>query len=318
MTTCGTGVVATTLFEELTAGESFELPAIDLDGTEFTIPIADLSSLIPVTNAALTSSDGSGTFDILVNSIRGILDKEYRSNRINGAEYVRSLIELIVAALNNSVTFALQRDQSVIQAETAKVQLAAARIAATEAKVRLATALIEARNQAIALAKGKVELALADAQYCTAKYTLETMLPEQLALQVVQKETAQYQLTEILPKQAVLTEAQTATTNADTFNKLEQNQLIKEQVEAARAATLDTRRDGSPVAGSTGVEKALHTQQKISFELSSKLNAAKMFADAYTVAKTADNATLPPAAFANPSLQGILESIISSHGLGTP
>lgn len=318
MTTCGTSAVATDLFEDLTTGESFELPVVDLDGSEFNIPVADLSSLVPLTNSALTASNGSGTFDILVNSIRGILDKEYKANRINGAEYVRSLVELITAALNNSVTFALQRDQSLIQAETAKVQLAAARIAATEAKVRLATALIEAKNQAIVLAKGKVELALADVQYCTAKYNLDTMLPEQLAMQIAQKETAQYQLSEIMPKQAALADAQTATTNADTFNKLEQNALIKEQVEAARAATLDTRRDGSPVVGSMGVEKALHTQQKESFVLSSKLNAAKMFADAYIVAKTADSATTPPPAFDNTSLQTILESIIASHSLGNP
>lgn len=315
MTTCGTSAVATDLFEELTTGESFELPVVDLDGSEFNIPVADLSSLVPLTNSALTAPNGSGTFDILVNSIRGILDKEYKANRINGAEYVRSLVELITAALNNSVTFALQRDQSLIQAETAKVQLAAARIAATEAKVRLATALIEAKNQAIVLAKGKIELALADVQYCTAKYNLETMLPEQFALQVTQKETAQYQLSEIMPKQAALADAQTATTNADTFNKLEQNALIKEQVEAARAATLDTRRDGSTVVGSIGVEKALHNQQRESFILSGKLNAAKLFADAYAVNRTTDNELPPPPAFGESTLQSVLSSIISSHGL---
>lgn len=132
------------------------------------------------------------------------------------------------------------------------------------------------------------------------------------------KETAQYQLNEILPKQALLTDSQVASTNADTFNKLEQNQLIKEQVETARAATLDTRRDGNPIAGSVSVEKSLQLQQKLSFELSSKLNAAKMFVDAWTVSKTVDNAIEPPTSFANPSLESILQTIKTAHNLGSP
>lgn len=316
--TCNTSSTATLLFDELTAGESITLPDIDLSSPDFDIPNSSLSTIHPISDTSLTNlSSKNGTFDLVVSSIKSLLEAEYKSNRISGAEYSKAFIALIEAALNNSVNFLLQRDTATLQAERAKVELAASRIAAFEAKVRLATATLLAKNQAVELAINKIKLALIDAEYCTAKYNLENMLPETLALQVAQKETAQYQLNEILPKQALLTDSQVASTNADTFNKLEQNQLIKEQVETARAATLDTRRDGNPIAGSVSVEKSLQLQQKLSFELSSKLNAAKMFADAWTVSKTVDNAIEPPTAFANPSLESILQTIKTAHNLGS-
>ena len=291
---CDSSGTSNLLYTALLNGETFELPDFDINDTDFDLPVSDLSSLVPITNSSLTSPQGGGTFDVIVGSIKSLLEIEYRANRLNGAEYTRAFIALIEAALSNSVSYLLQRDAAFIQAEKAKVELAMSRIQATEGKVRLAIAKLQAKNQAIELATGKIKLALADVEYCTAKFNLENMLP----------------------KQVTLAESQIANTNSDTFNKLEQNQLIKEQVEAARGATLNTRRDGTTIVGTIGVEKALQVQQTKSFDLSSKLSGAKLFTDAWTVSKTADIGTPLPLAFNVDSLEVILGNIKTTHEIG--
>ena len=264
---CDSSGTSNLLYTALLNGETFELPDFDINDTDFDLPVSDLSSLVPITNSSLTSPQGGGTFDVIVGSIKSLLEIEYRANRLNAA---------------------------FIQAEKAKVELAMSRIQATEGKVRLAIAKLQAKNQAIELATGKIKLALADVEYCTAKFNLENMLP----------------------KQVTLAESQIANTNSDTFNKLEQNQLIKEQVEAARGATLNTRRDGTTIVGTIGVEKALQVQQTKSFDLSSKLSGAKLFTDAWTVSKTADIGTPLPLAFNVDSLEVILGNIKTTHEIG--
>lgn len=86
-------------------------------------------------------------------------------------------------------------------------------------------------------------------------------------------ETKEYQLNNILPVQL---------------------DLVKEQREAERAKTLDTRTDLSAVTGSIGKQKDLYTQQIDSFVKDAKYKVAKMYLDNWITQKTLDENITPP------------------------
>jgi hypothetical protein len=94
-----------------------------------------------------------------------------------------------------------------------------------------------------------------------------------------------------------------------------QKQLAQEQLEAARAQTLDTRSDGTPVTGSVGAQKDLYRQQITSYKRDAEIKAAKVFTDAWTVQKTVDEGLDPPVQFSNANLDVILNKIRTENDL---
>lgn len=89
----------------------------------------------------------------------------------------------------------------------------------------------------------------------------------------------------------------------------QQINLVLEQIEVQRAQTLDTRTDGSPVAGSVGKQKDLYTQQITSYKRDAEVKAAKIFSDAWITQKTIDEGLLAPTGFTNASLDTILTAL---------
>lgn len=136
------------------------------------------------------------------------------------------------------------------------------------------------------------------------RYQVETLLPAQLAQITtetarasVEKDKATYELTYILP---------------------EQKKIVSEQAEAQRAQTLNTRFDGTTVAGVLGQQKALYTQQITSYQRDAEVKAAKLFTDAWTVQKTIDEGLLAPTNFQNATVDTVLNAIKANNGLATP
>lgn len=134
--------------------------------------------------------------------------------------------------------------------------------------------------------------------------------------------TAMYQLAaakaqaEILEGQYVLTQMQIANEYAKYEVTYVQKDLITEQVETARASTLDTRTDGvTPVSGMVGKQKDLYTQQIISYEQDARYKGAKIFTDAWIAQKTIDEGLTAPVAFTNATIQTVVESIRTDLGL---
>lgn len=122
----------------------------------------------------------------------------------------------------------------------------------------------------------------------------KSMVDKQVIGQEKSNDTATYNLSNILPQQLLLT---------------------KEQTEAARAQTLDTRVDGASVAGSVGKQKDLYSQQIISYKRSSEINAAQMFKDAWIAHKTIDEGIDTPAAFNATSVSEVLMGIKTNNEL---
>lgn len=71
--------------------------------------------------------------------------------------------------------------------------------------------------------------------------------------------------------------------------------LVKEQREAERSKTLNTRTDGATVVGSVGKQKDLYDQQIDSFIKDARFKTAKMYLDNWITQKTLDENITPPA-----------------------
>lgn len=280
---CGADTEAQLLFTALTADANFVLPDIDLSGPEYQIP-TDGPIALPIeriTNADLTTGDvdGPGTFDVIMRGFKAHLIQEYKGNRITGADYVKAYIALTEAAMSNATQFLLGKDQQYWQAVLAQQQALAAQVAVVISRVQLATTKADYE-------KSKVDAAASAAGYALTKLKLST-----------ESETycqAKFTLEFMLPQQLL---------------------LLKEQTDAQRAQTLDTRADGGAIAGTLGKQKELYSQQITSYQRDAEIKAAKIFTDAWITQKTIDEGLLAPPNFQNASVDIVLGHIKANNNL---
>lgn len=278
------GTSANSLLPELTSGKDFSFPNIDLNDPDFELPSNTgnpiFDNITKLTNADLTTGvDGTGTFDVMMSSVRAHLLDEYEKDRITGAEYVKAYIELTAASMQSGVSFLLQRDNTFWQAalaqanaQRAQVEVITAKVALQISRAQLAAAKFQALTSEVQYALGKAELAKAGVEFDTVKYQLDNILP-------IQKDNA------------------------------------VEQANVARAQTSETRFDGTSVLGSVGKQKELYAQQITSYRRDGEVKAAKLYVDAWTVMKTIDEGLDPPTSFTNANLQKVLTHIQSNNDL---
>jgi hypothetical protein len=94
-----------------------------------------------------------------------------------------------------------------------------------------------------------------------------------------------------------------------------QTNLVEEQENVQRAQTLETRKDGSSVAGVLKKQKDLITQQISSFLRDAEIKAAKMFADSWSVQKTIDEGLTAPSSFTNAVIDEVMLSVKTNNAL---
>lgn len=296
---CSAEVEANRLLEELTKGDDFTLPDIDMSGPEWDIPGGDASpifgAITKITNESLTTREvgGSGTFDALMESAHNHLKAEFKANRITGGEYTKAYIAMMESCMSNAVQFLLGRDQAYWAAALAQIQAVTARVTLVTSKAQYVLAKIQALSAKSEYALTKMKIATESETYCVAQYNLSTMLPQQL--QMLKNQTTQ------VAEQTKLT--------------TEQINMTKEQTEAQRAQTLDTRTDGAVVKGSVGKQKELYSQQITSYQRDAEVKASKLFTDAWITQKTIDEGLNPPNGFTNASIDTILTKLKSNNGL---
>lgn len=280
---CGADTEANALFLALTADADFVLPDIDLSGPEYQIPADGPIALpiTPITNEMLTNGDvdGPGTFDVIMRGFKAHLLQEFKGNRITGADYVKAYIALTEAAMQNATSFLLGKDQQYWQAVLAQQQALAAQVAVVISRVQLATTKAEYE-------KAKVEAAASAAGYALTKLKLAT--------ESITYCQANFTLDFMLPQQLL---------------------LLKEQTDAQRAQTLDTRADGAPITGTLGKQKDLYTQQITSYQRDSEIKAARIFTDAWITQKTIDEGLVAPPNFQNASVDIVLGHIKANNNL---
>lgn len=275
---CSAEVEANRLLEELTKGDDFTLPDIDMSGPEWDIPGGDGSpifgAITKITNESLTTREvgGSGTFDALMESAHNHLKAEFKANRITGGEYTKAYIAMMESCMSNAVQFLLGRDQAYWAAALAQIQAVTARVTLATTKAQFVLAKIQALSAKSEYALTKMKIATESETYCAALFNADQMLPQQL-------------------------------------------KLLTEQTEAQRAQTLDTRTDGAVVKGSVGKQKELYSQQITSYQRDAEVKASKLFTDAWITQKTIDEGLNPPNGFTNASIDTILTKLKSNNGL---
>lgn len=275
---CSAEVEANRLLEELTKGDDFTLPDIDMTGPEWDIPGGDDSPIFgaidKISNESLTTREvgGSGTFDALMESAHNHLKAEFKANRITGGEYTKAYIAMMESCMSNAVQFLLGRDQAYWAAAMAQIQAVTARVQLATSKAQFVLTKIQALSAKSEYALTKMKIATESETYCAALFNASQMLPQQL-------------------------------------------KLLTEQTEAQRAQTLDTRTDGAAVKGSVGKQKELYSQQITSYQRDAEVKASKLFTDAWITQKTIDEGLNPPNGFTNASIDTILTKLKSNNGL---
>jgi hypothetical protein len=218
---CNADTLAGNLFNNLTVGTDFTLPAVDLSGAEFQAP-ASLNNPLYETFNRLTESDltsrtvgGTGLFDGLMETVSAHLKGEFDKGRITGSEYSAAYIALTQTAMGNAVQYLLNREQSYWQAQVAQKQAQGAEIELVTQRVNLEIAkanLAGTRKQADLIAAqyalAKLQLSTEDARYCQIQAQTE-----QLTAQTAQ---VTYTTTNLLPAQLGQTTAQTAQITKET------------------------------------------------------------------------------------------------------
>lgn len=275
---CSAEVEANRLLEELTKGDDFTLPDVDMTGPEWDIPGGDDSPIFgaidKISNESLTTREvgGSGTFDALMESAHNHLKAEFKANRITGGEYTKAYIAMMESCMSNAVQFLLGRDQAYWAAAMAQIQAVTARVQLATSKAQFVLAKIQSLSAKSEYALTKMKIATESETYCAALFNANQMLPQQL-------------------------------------------KLLTEQTEAQRAQTLDTRSDGAVVMGSVGKQKELYSQQITSYQRDAEVKASKLFTDAWITQKTIDEGLNPPNGFTNASIDTILTKLKSNNGL---
>ena len=281
---CGADGIANSLLTSLLAGKIFDLPEVDLGDPMYNI--GDIEILTPptqMTNESLTTGaiNGGGTFDKVMASIHAHLKGEYEQNRISGDQYTKAYIATTEAALSGSVQFLLGR-------ETAYWQAVGAQLQAQVVKTQLITTRVQ-----LEIAKAELQGKRYEALNQEAGYALIKM---KLATEDMTYCLAKFNFEQMAPVQ---------------------KQSALEQMEAARAQTMDTRSNGlTIVTGVMGKQKDLYTQQITSYQRDAEVKAAKLFTDAWITMKTMDEGLLPPTQFNNSSLNEILTTLKLKNVLG--
>ncbi|AWN06206.1 putative structural protein [Erwinia phage phiEaP8] len=313
---------ANSVFDALMAGVEFNIPDIDLSGPEYNLPDGADGELYKQISK-LTDADLSTTFNDLMRSMKTLLQGEYETGRITGAEYTKAYVALVGGTLQNATQFLLGRDAAFWQAQQAQIAAITARVQLQTSKVQLASVQLEAQTAKAQYALAKSKLATESVNYGIATFNLSQLMPlqkagaglqndmltQQIKTEGVNYSVAAYNLSSILPAQF------TKLQNENTMIS-HQTKLVDEQMETARAQTLDTRTDGQVVAGSTGQQKLLYKQQIVSYQRQSEVNAAKLFTDAWITQKTIDEGLTPPENFANASVNTILGTLKTNNSLG--
>lgn len=280
MATHGSEVNANLLMSVLLAGELQDLPEIDWDDQAFKIP-TDLESDLYKNVQRLTNVD----LTMGVVGGTGTFDALMRGFKAHlQEEYDANRIsgaeytKAFIALTANAMQNAVQ---FLLGRDGAYWQSVIAQAQAITARVALETAKVQHMSVL-------AEMRTARANYALTKLKLST---EDVAFA-----TGQYNLNYILPQQRL---------------------LLTEQTEVQRAQTLNTRTDGTIVAGVLGKQKDLYTQQITSYKRDAEVKAAKLFTDAWTVQKTIDEGLLPPNGFTNVSLDTILTRIKANNDLAS-
>lgn len=346
------GEVGITVPEVDLTGSSYQFDPTDQTGN----PLYENPANISIGDVTDTAIDGVGSFDKMMTALNAHIERQYKANRITGAEYAEVYSKALSSTLETATRFAMGKDQAKFEAIRTQMDARKSQIDATvalanldRAKFETASTYYQMKTSAADNALKKMQVAIADQEYCLAKagaeserFKVDKLLPVSLAqenhklrclmpaqtrlveeqLEAERGKTLDYRSDGITPIQGILGRQreiavlEVSTREYNLTNMLPtQLDLVREQRESERAKTMDTRTDLTTVTGSVGKQKDLYTQQIDSFQKDAKHKAAKMYLDGWITQKTLDEGLLAPTELQNETVDTVLESVRLANGL---
>lgn len=288
------GVLYTALTDDLPA-----IPEVDLSGPDFTYEEDNDSALyvdipeVDIDQLTAVQLEGPGVFDKMMAAADLHIQREFKGNRIVGADYAKVYTAIITTMMGNAVQFALGSQTAHWQAVTAQMQARQAEIEVTTARVNLETAKVNAMTATYQMQQVKAQVGLTKMEIANSnmKHLLLT----------AQHYEQDYKNVNLLP----ITRDQQQY-NLDTI-LVDQHTLIQEQVESERAKTLNTRQNGTVVAGLIGKQKEVQDQQIASFVAADQYKIAKMYFDGHiSQISILDVLPSPPAELASTEISEVM------------
>lgn len=186
--------------------------------------MSDIPVPTPIELDALTEGtlNGTGAFDVLMQSMVAHLDAEFAKNRINGAERAQVYVGSVTAVMNQATQFLLQKDQSTYQALLLSKQ---AELIELE-KDKLALEIIHVAKQNEKIDK---EILMMDSQI--------DLVDQQV---ITEKGNTENITTGVIGKQQTKLVSENANTLKQGGQIDAQTKLVKQQLVTETAATADT------------------------------------------------------------------------------
>lgn len=220
---------ANTLHTELIKGVDFSIPAIDFTKPPFDYKPDPDSPIFKeperISNESLTQKKygGTGTFDVIMESVHMHLKVEYDKGRISGNDYAQAWVALTEASMTNAVEFALQKETAYWNALATQSQVQVGVINYEIAKMQLAHQRISSHTEEARYASAKMDAVNLESSYVTSEYNLKEILPIQKEGMINSNDLSKYELTDMSPSKKDLLIAQ-------KDGQLESNKLLEHEL----------------------------------------------------------------------------------------
>lgn len=277
-----------------------------------------------VTIDSVSSGDitGDGYFDVLMTAVTLRLEEQHRLGRIKGADYANVYLGALQSVMQQSIQFALGKQQADKQAELLSAQTAEALDGTVRANTELTDKLLTTAKQrdnvdADTSVKLVQKLEVEAATLRQNEQSDKDLLVKDAQITKVQAEKNlldQEKLTEI--NKTTLTQSQNAEVLASTTR---QDSVSTAQISkiGAEKALLD-QKELTEVQQTTLVQKQqnLYDKQATGFDRDAEQKAVKLWTDVWTIARSTDpDATSVALPFTSTELGNILEDVATAAGL---
>lgn len=310
-------------------------------------------SEILISEIVTDTADGTAYFDKLMSAIQVRLDDQYTQQRISGDAYASVYLGAMQTALQQSIAFALGREQADKQAD----------LIANQAEEVLASTIRNDLMSTSSIAKDTSQIAKTDADTALTgnqnievqastvrndalsnstitKNTADIARNDSLAVSTIAKDNAQKskidnetiltsnQSIEILAS-TVRNDALSASNISKNTTDTARNDLIAtSQIDKATSekALLDQKKfteeaqildtvNAVAVAGLVGKQKELYTNQAEGFIRQAEQKAMKAFTDIWTIARSTDDTVPAPNHIDQGSMDALMEKVVAGIGM---
>lgn len=213
--------------------------------------------------------DGTGTFDVLMRSVKAHLDEEFLKGRIRGPEYSTVYLGSLDLVMQASLSFLLQKRKNDLEAQL------------LEKQILLVT------QQTLNAAKEALEIEAKTA-----------LLTEQLATEVLRNFIHPTDPTlsgnfdmerQVLKAQQCKLDAEFDLTQSQTLKSAQEILLLAQKVTTEKAQTMSLGVDADSVVGK---QKALYAAQTAGFARDAEQKVADIMTKTWSVRRTTDEATV--------------------------